>query len=399
MTLSSSPPVDVTILMPCLDEAKTVRICVEKARRFLLSEGIEGEVLVADNGSVDGSQSIAANAGARVINVEQRGYGAALLGGIHAARGRFVVMGDADDSYDFSQLGRFVQALREGADLVVGNRFRGGIAAGAMPLLHRYLGNPVLSYIGRRFFGGNLGDFHCGLRAFRRDSMLELRLVAPGMEFASEMIIKSLQAGHRIVEVPTALAKDGRGRPSHLNTWRDGWRHLRFLLLFSPRWLFLYPGAVIAAMGLLQVAACHLLDPSQTWWPLGIHAQMYAIAAAILGFLTVNFAMGTALARQWAGLDAPHPSEQWMRRLATSGWIPAAGAVALTAGIAMCLAVALDWGRSNFGALDPEVSMRVVIPGVGLLILGAQTLLASTFYAALQSAFESSRRTPAANPR
>jgi glycosyltransferase involved in cell wall biosynthesis len=387
-----TPLLELTILMPCLNEALTLGRCVAKAQQFLTSRGIRGEVLVADNGSTDGSQSLAALAGARVLDVPMRGYGAALIAGIEAARGRFIIMGDSDDSYDFAALDPFLQALRAGQQLVVGNRFRGGIRPGAMPFLHRYLGNPVLSFLGRRFFGGALGDFHCGLRGFERAAMRRLHLVTPGMEFASEMIVKSLQAGLRIGEVPTVLSKDGRDRPPHLNTWRDGWRHLRYLLLYSPRWLFLYPGALLAGGGLLQLLVCHLWQPGELPWPLGIHTQLFAMAAAVLGYQTLLFALGAVLARHLAGLDAPHPREQWARRLAGSWWLPAGGVVAAVTGGSICLALALAWGAANFGSLNPEVEMRRIIPGVGLLIAGTQTLLASMYFAALRSAFDSARR-------
>ena len=232
---------DLTILMPCLNEAETLASCVAKARSFLIRTGIRGEVLIADNGSTDGSQQIAEEAGARVVAIAEKGYGSALLGGIRAARGRYVIMGDSDDSYDFSRLEGFVEKLHAGYQLVMGNRFLGGIAPGAMPPLHRYLGNPVLSTIGRVFFRSPCGDFHCGLRGFERTAVLALDLQAPGMEFASEMVVKATIRKLRIAEVPTTLSPDGRSRPPHLKSWRDGWRHLRFLLLFSPRWLFLFP--------------------------------------------------------------------------------------------------------------------------------------------------------------
>src|ERR1700734_444557 len=241
---------ELTILMPCLNEAETIEVCVRKAMGFLRRSGVSGEVLIADNGSTDGSQALAEAAGARVIDIPERGYGSALMGGIQAARGRYIIMGDADDSYDLTELLPFVERLRNGADLVMGNRFKGGIAPGAMPPLHRYLGTPVLSFIGRLFFRSNIGDFNCGLRGFRRDSAIKLGLQATGMEFASEMIVKAALAKQKISEVPTTLAKDGRSRPPHLNTWRDGWRHLRFLLLFSPRWLFFYPGLALLVIGL-----------------------------------------------------------------------------------------------------------------------------------------------------
>ncbi len=236
------PACELTILMPCLNEAETIGTCVGKARAYLESRGIAGEVLVADNGSTDGSQAIAESLGARVVPIAQKGYGAALLGGIAAARGTYIIMGDADDSYDFTALDPFVAKLREGYELVMGNRFHGGIKPGAMPALHRYLGNPVLTGIGRLFFHSPVGDFHCGLRGFNRDAVRGLELTAPGMEFASEMVVKATLQQLRISEVPTTLSPDGRSRAPHLRSWRDGWRHLRFLLLFSPRWLFLYPG-------------------------------------------------------------------------------------------------------------------------------------------------------------
>jgi hypothetical protein len=398
-TFTAGGKLELTILMPCLDEARTLGLCIAKAQRFLACRGIVGEVLIADNGSTDGSQALAIQSGARLIEVPTRGYGAALIAGIDAANGRYVIMGDADDSYDFSALDHFVQALRAGQQLVVGNRFQGGIRPGAMPTLHRYLGNPVLSFLGRRFFGGSLGDFHCGLRGFDRAAMRRLRLVTPGMEFASEMIVKSLQAGLRIGEVPTVLHKDGRGRPPHLNTWRDGWRHLRYLLLYSPRWLFLYPGATLAVLGAAQLLACQFLEPAATRWPVGIHTQLFATAATVLGYQTLLFAMGAVLVRHLAGLDAPDPRERWARHVAGSLLLPMSGAVAAGLGMALCVNLALNWGVANFGALNPEREMRRIIPGVGLVILGTQSMLASMYFAALRSAFDSIRTVPRDHPR
>ena len=236
---------ELTILMLCLNEARTLAHCIDKARSFLTRAGIDGEIVVADNGSTDGSRTFAQSHGARVIEVATRGYGAALIAGIRAAQGRFVIMGDSDDSYDFSRLDGFVAALRNGAQLVTGNRFEGGIAPKAMPRLHRYLGNPVLSGIGRVFFRTPVRDFHCGLRGFERNAILALDLCCPGMEFASEMVVKASLHGLRIAEVPTTLSPDGRGRPPHLRSWRDGWRHLRFLLIHAPQWLFLDRKSVV----------------------------------------------------------------------------------------------------------------------------------------------------------
>ena len=386
-----SAEIELTILMPCLNEVRTLGNCIRQAKDFLQREHIAGEVLIADNGSSDGSQAVAWGLGARVIAVAERGYGAALRAGIDAAKGRFVIMGDSDESYDFGRLEPFVQALRAGHDLVVGNRFKGGIRDGAMPPLHRYLGNPVLSFLGRRFFGGPLRDFHCGLRGFRRDRMLALGLITPGMEFASEMIVKSLQAQLRVIEVPTVLSKDGRDRPPHLSAWRDGWRHLRYLLLYSPRWLFLYPGVMLALAGMLQLAFANAATPGATHWPVGIHTQLFAAAAMVLGYQTMLFALGTVLARHCANLDAPHPREQSALRMATGPWLVIGGVSATLAGLALCAGLTWQWGRAGFGALDPEVAMRQIIPGVALLLMGTQSLLAAVFFAALRSAFDSGR--------
>src|SRR5687767_10860618 len=245
---------ELPIVIPCLNEAETLSHCVEEARRFFRAYEVAGEVIVADNGSTDGSPEIAERAGARVVHVEDKGYGAALLGGIRAASTPYVAMGDADGSYNFMGLQPFLEKLRAGADLVMGNRFLGGIGRGAMPKLHRYVGNPALSFAGRLFYRSDVGDFHCGLRAFRRDAILGLGLSSSGMEFASEMVVKAQLRGLNIAEVATTLAPDGRSRPPHLRSWRDGWRHLKFLLLFSPRWLFFYPGTALALVGLIAFA-------------------------------------------------------------------------------------------------------------------------------------------------
>ena len=246
-------PLELSIVMPCLNEAETLEVCIKKAQNSLRENQLAGEVIIADNGSTDGSQAIAERLGARVVPVDRKGYGSALLGGIAAARGRFIIMGDADDSYEFTNLMPFVAKLREGFELVMGNRFKGGIKPGAMPPLHRYLGNPVLTGIGRLFFGCPAGDFHCGLRGFSKAAIDRLNLQTTGMEFASEMVVKGSLQGLRITEVPTTLSPDGRSRPPHLRSWRDGWRHLRFMLVYSPRWLFLYPGLLLMLVGLGNV--------------------------------------------------------------------------------------------------------------------------------------------------
>ncbi|WDR00954.1 glycosyltransferase family 2 protein [Devosia sp. J2-20] len=282
---------ELTILMPCLNEAETLAICIAKASSFLQSSGIKGEVLIADNGSTDGSRKIAEAAGAVVVPIEERGYGAALAGGINAARGRYIIMGDADDSYDFSRLDAFVAQLRDGADLVMGNRFAGGVAPGAMPWHHRYIGNPVLSALGRLLFRTPIRDFHCGLRGFSRAAVLNLNLRTTGMEFASEMVVKATLARLDVREVPTTLAKDGRSRPPHLRSFRDGWRHLRFLLLFSPRWLFLYPGIALLCLGLL-VGAILLPGPLRLGGvSFDVHTFLVAALCIIVGLQSISFAV------------------------------------------------------------------------------------------------------------
>lgn len=377
--------VELTVLLPCLNEARTVAACVGAARRFLREYGVHGEVLVADNGSTDGSQELARKAGARVIDVPRRGYGAALRAGIDAARGRYVIMGDADDSYDFSALQGFVDLLRGGAQLVMGNRFRGGIAPGAMPALHRYLGNPVLSFVGRLFFRVGIRDFHCGLRGFSREAMQRLGLVSPGMEFASEMVAKAALAGLRVEEVPTTLRPDGRDRPPHLRTWRDGWRHLRFLLLFCPRWLFLYPGIALMFLGLggFGLAAGAL--------SLGIHSLLYMAAATVLGAQMIQLALLT----KWVGvMSGVVPPQRWLTTLAPymkleNGLV--AGVLLVALGLGWSGWLTWDWGESGFGALDPTQTMRIAIPAVTLMILGAQVATGSLFAGALHFTWGSAR--------
>lgn len=387
---------ELTILMPCLNEARTLPTCIGKAQEYLARSSVRGEIVVADNGSTDGSQTLASACGARVVSVPVRGYGAALIAGIAASKGRFVIMGDADDSYDFSMLDGFVAELRRGNQLVMGNRFRGKILPRAMPPLHRYLGNPVLSFLGRLFFKVSVGDFHCGLRGFHRESVLRLGLHCEGMEFASEMVVKASLDGLRVAEVPTTLSPDGRDRPPHLRTWRDGWRHLRFLLLFTPRWLFLYPGVLLAMAGMTQLVTALLHPGGMGRWPVGIHTQLFAAAGMVLGYQTILFAMAAVLARQGAQLNTPHPREQWALRVATGPWLLAFGGVATMVGFALCAHLTWEWGRSGFGELTPEAAMRQIIPGVALLLIGTQSVLASIFFAALRSAFDSSRHGVAA---
>ena len=375
--------VEVSIVMPCLNEAETLATCIQKAQRAIEHAGLEAEIIVADNGSTDGSVVIARELGARVVEVSRKGYGSALLGGIEAAQGELVVMGDADDSYDFGAIGPFIAELRSGADLVVGNRFSGGIEPGAMPWSHRWLGNPVLTRIGRVFFHTPVGDMHCGLRAFRKEAFERMQLRAAGMEFASEMVIKASLKGMRVTEVPVVLHPDGRSRPPHLRTWRDGWRHLRFMLLFSPRWLFLYPGLALFAVGLLLSA---LLIPG----PLGvggirldIHTLLVAGFLCLLGYQLVLFAVFTKIFAIREGFHPPHPTlERLFNHVTLEVGLAAGALMALGGGIALVAAV-ISWQAVGFGNLDPSLTMREVIPAVVLLALGTQTVFASFFISIL----------------
>jgi hypothetical protein len=371
--------VELTVVMPCLNEAETVATCVRKAIGFLAESGISGEVLVADNGSTDGSQRLATDAGARVVPISDKGYGNALMGGIVAARGKYVIMGDADDSYDFTNLMPFVNELRKGADLVMGNRFRGGIAPGAMPPLHKYLGNPVLSFVGRLFFRSKIGDFHCGLRGFSRDSVMALNLQATGMEFASEMVVKATLAGQHVTEVPTTLSKDGRSRPPHLRSWRDGWRHLRF----SPRWLFFLPGLVLLVAG-LAIGAIVVPHPfsigSVTF---DVDTLVAASAMIVIGFQAVLFWLFTQV---YAGSEGFLPEEpkvdRVLERLSLERGLMLGGLIGL-AGLAGLIFSLLYWNGQKFSHLDYEHSLRIMIPSVTALIVSCQVVLGTFFLSIL----------------
>ncbi len=383
---------ELTVVMPCLNEAETVATCVRKAMKFIADNGIAGEVVVADNGSTDGSQRLAEEAGARVVQVAEKGYGNALMGGILAARGEYVIMGDADDSYDFSNLMPFVTELRGGADLVMGNRFKGGIAPGAMPPLHRYLGNPVLSFIGRLFFRSSIGDFHCGLRGFRRDSAIELGLQATGMEFASEMVVKATLAKQKITEVPTTLAKDGRSRPPHLRSWRDGWRHLRFLLLFSPRWLFFLPGLALGTAGLVIgaiVAAGPLTIGPVTF---DVDTLVAASAMVVIGFQAVLFWLFTQV---YAGSEGFLPREPAAQRVLGELSLERgllAGAAFGIAGLVGLVFSLTYWQANKFGQLNYEHALRLMVPSVTALVLSCQLIFATFFLSIL--GIKQTRHTP-----
>jgi glycosyltransferase involved in cell wall biosynthesis len=375
--------VELTVVMPCLNEAETVAACVAKAARFIAENGISGEVVVADNGSTDGSQRLAEQAGARVVDVAEKGYGNALMGGILAARGKYVIMGDADDSYDFSHLMPFVAELRNGADLVMGNRFSGGIEPGAMPPLHRYLGNPVLSFVGRLFFRSPIGDFHCGLRGFRRQSALDLNLQATGMEFASEMVVKATLAKQRVCEVPTTLAKDGRNRPPHLRSWRDGWRHLRFLLLFSPRWLFFLPGLVLLIAGLV-IGAIVVPGPLKIGGvTFDVDTLVAASAMVVIGFQSVLFWLFTQV---YAGAEGFLPEEPKVQRILGKLSLERGLLLGLAIGIAGLIGLIFSltyWQAKDFGQLNYETALRLVIPSVTALIVSCQVILGTFFLSIL----------------
>ncbi len=370
---------ELTILMPCLNEAETLAICISKATAYLERAGINGEVLIADNGSNDGSQEIARSLGARVLDVPSRGYGNALIAGIAAARGEFVIMGDADDSYDFSDLDAFVTALRNGSELVMGNRFKGGIAEGAMPPLHRYLGNPVLSFIGRLFFKSKIGDFHCGLRGFRRDAISDLQLESGGMEFASEMVVKSELAHLTIAEVPTTLRKDGRSRPPHLRTWTDGWRHLRFLLLYSPRWIFFYPGLVVIVLALIGGILIETDKLTLANARFGMDSLVVAAGLIIIGVQAVLFSILTHLYGEQAGFLPRNQKVHSLRsRISLESGV-GIGAVLSLVGIVMLVIAFIVWQRSGFGSLNVVSQLHLVVPAVTLLVVGVQISLSSAF--------------------
>jgi GT2 family glycosyltransferase len=369
--------VELSIVMPCLNEAETLGICIRKAQQFLRDNHVVGEVVVADNGSVDGSQQIARTLGARVVDVPVRGYGAALIHGIRAARGRFVAMGDSDDSYDFLGLMPFLDRLRAGDELVMGNRFRGGIADGAMPPLHRYLGNPVLSFVGRLLYRSNIGDFHCGLRAFSRQAILRLDLTTPGMEFASEMVVKAHLKGLRIAEVPTTLAPDGRSRPPHLRSWRDGWRHLKFLLTYAPKWLFFYPGAALAGAGATAVGALLPGPVAVGELRFDVHTMIFAAAAVIIGVQLMSFAVIARLFGVREGLWPGGPGLDAARRWLGIDRGCMIGGLGFAAGIVFAIIALGGWVDAGLGDLSGSGLMRTVIPSVLFCAVGVQIVFAS----------------------
>ena len=374
---------ELSIVMPCLNEVETLATCIHKAQRAIAKLGLAAEIIVADNGSTDGSQMVARELGVRVVDVARKGYGSALIGGIDAARGRFVIMGDADDSYDFGAIGLLLDRLREGNDLVMGNRFAGGIQEGAMVWSHRWVGNPALTFISRMLFRTPVGDMHCGLRGFRKDAYEKLRLRATGMEFASEMVIKASLRRLKIAEVPVTLSPDGRSRPPHLRTWRDGWRHLRFMLLFSPRWLFLYPGIALFTAGLLAGAALEIGPVKVGPFGFDIHTLLLAGFCCLIGYQLIVFAVFTKVFAMRMGFHPPNPTYASMFRYVRLETGLVVGALMFLLGVAGTVVAILSWGAAGFGALDPRLTMREIIPASVLLTLGVQTIFASFFLSIL----------------
>lgn len=363
---------ELTILMPCLNEAETLAICIQKAKKFLSESGIDGEVLISDNGSTDGSQEIAESEGARVVHAPVRGYGGALITGCAEAKGKYVIMGDADDSYDFLHLMPFVEKLREGYDLVMGNRFAGGIEKGAMPWSHRYIGNPVLSFIGRTFFHSKIKDFHCGLRGYNRESMLALNLQTSGMEYASEMVVKAELNGLKIAEVPTTLKKDGRSRPPHLKSMRDGWRHLKFLLMYSPNWLLLFPGLAFLTLGIIIGAVLIVNRITINRINFSIHTLLYCACSVIIGFSILQMYLIVKVYAYNHGF-LPKNTVDWNKKC-DENVIIALGAGLALIGLILSIIGVETWKASLLGDLDPEMTMRLVIPAVLCLVTGIQSI-------------------------
>lgn len=374
---------ELTILMPCLNESKTIKTCINKAKLFLITHHIDGEILIADNGSTDGSQDIAREAGARVVDIDEKGYGAALIGGCNAALGKYVIMGDSDDSYNFLNLMPFVEKLREGYELVMGNRFKGGIEPGAMPLLHRYIGNPVLSFIGRVLYHSNIKDFHCGLRGYNRESILKLNLHTTGMEYASEMVVQATLHKLKICEVPTTLRKDGRDRPPHLRSWSDGWRHLTFLLMHSPNWLFLYPGLIFFIIGLVFSIVLTIGPVTLGSTTFSINTLLYSAMSTILGLQLILFFV---LTKKYAAKTKFIPITKFDQKLIkftmNKGILIGAGLLFL--GIVGAIASVVIWSDTGFGNLTPEHMFRLTIPVLILIVCGIQLMFNSFFLGILE---------------
>lgn len=373
--------IELSFLMPCLNEEETLGKCIDEVRPWLEEAcGEEGyEILVADNGSVDRSVKVAEEHGARVVHIGERGYGKALLGGIEGSRGKFIIMADSDLSYNPDCIPRMLDCLRGGSDVVMGNRFQGGIDKGAMPLLHRYLGNPVLSFIGRLFFGLKVGDFHCGIRGFDRDAIVALGLQSGGMEFASEMIVRSGLAGKKIAEVPAKLRKDGRNRKPHLRTWSDGWRHLRFLLLYCPTWLFTIPGLVLLLGGVF-LGMVVLPGParfSSGWggFTLDLNSLVYAAVFVIGGFQLLATGSFAKVFAKSHGLLPPGRKSAF--ESFTLEWGVLVGVTLFLAGCGGTIVAWVFWAEGDYSSLNPNQTLRLVIPSATALTLGIQLSITS----------------------
>ncbi len=376
--------VELTILMPCLNEAETLEICIKKAMSFLTDNHVDGEVLIADNGSTDGSQEIARRNGARVVDIEQKGYGSALRGGSENARGKYVVMGDADDSYNFLNLMPFLEKLRAGYELVMGNRFKGGIEKGAMPPLHKYLGNPVLSFIGRIFYPSDIKDFHCGLRGYNRAAIQSLQLQTTGMEYASEMVVQATLHKLKMIEVPTTLSPDGRTRPPHLRSWRDGWRHLKFLMMYSPNWTFLYPGLILSGIGLLIMVAIGIGPSRIGTINFGINTMMYGATSLLVGVNISLFSMFTKAYALSSGFIPNSPKTVGLLERFTVEKGVVIGVILTILGIIATIIAFVIWGNHSFGNLQPESIMKITIPATTLIAIGIELVFASFFLGILE---------------
>lgn len=376
--------IELTILMPCLNEAETLEICIQKAQKFLNDYDVIGEVVIADNGSSDGSQTIAEKNGARVVNIEQKGYGSALIGGSESAKGKYIIMGDADDSYNFLNLMPFLEKLREGYELVMGNRFKGGIEKGAMPALHKYLGNPVLSFIGRIFYPSDIKDFHCGLRGYNREAIQGLHLQTTGMEYASEMVVKATLHQLKMIEVPTTLSPDGRSRPPHLRSWRDGWRHLKFLMMYSPNWTFLYPGLILSIIGLIIMAAIGLGSSQFGAVIFGINTMMYGSTILLVGVNISLFSLFTKAYALSSGFipNSTKTMEIFEKFTVEKGVV--VGSTLTSIGFIATIGAFIIWGNHAFGRLQPESIMRITIPAATLIAIGIEIIFASFFLGILE---------------
>ncbi|WP_299224844.1 glycosyltransferase [uncultured Psychroserpens sp.] len=376
--------IELSIVMPCLNEAETLATCITKAQTFLTSNQVSGEIIIADNGSTDGSIDIAKSHNARLVHVKQKGYGSALRAGINASNATYTIMADADDSYDFSHLMPFLKELRNGYDLVMGNRFKGGIEKNAMPFLHQYLGNPVLSFIGRLFFNIKIGDFHCGLRGFLNEAYAKLDLRTTGMEFASEMIVKAKLNKLKITEVPTKLSKDGRTRTPHLNTWSDGWRHLRFLILYSPKWLFLYPSIIMLLFGITTSVFLIFRPIAFNHITFDIHTLLYTSSITLIGF---QFFIFYALTKIFAVENGLLPKSSRYTNLFKYLNLEKGltlGLVLFVIGIVLSIKGLFFWEAVGFGTLtNPSDTLRIVIPAVFTILLGIQIILFSLFFSIL----------------